>query len=56
MKWLHRAPYRCRNCKNRFYVYVAPERDEVDETPDAAETEPEAAESKNEPARNPDIR
>ena len=22
MKMLRRAPYRCRSCKNRFYVFV----------------------------------
>jgi hypothetical protein len=54
MKVLCRAPFRCRSCKNRFYVYVAPERDEMDDPLDAVETE--AAEPKTEAAQNPDAR
>jgi hypothetical protein len=59
MKILHRAPYRCRNCKNRFYVYIAPERDAVEETAEQEQGEPEQAEegeTKAEATHNPDSR
>ena len=54
---LNRSPFRCRNCKHRFYVYVAPERDEVEETEeteDTVGTDAEAAEPKAEAAHNHD--
>jgi hypothetical protein len=56
MKALHRVPYRCRSCKARFFVYVAPERDEVEETAEVEALAPEAVESKAETAHNPDVR
>jgi hypothetical protein len=33
---LRRTPYRCRSCQHRFYVYVPPDRDDIDQpdTPD----------------------
>jgi hypothetical protein len=52
MKFIHRSPFRCRNCKNRFYVYVAPERDEADETEVPAQ--PGAEAQKAEATQNPD--
>jgi len=55
MEKLHRSPFRCRNCKHRFYLYVRPERDEEEETVDAVETERDAAEPKPEPARDQDL-
>jgi len=55
MEKLHRSPFRCRNCKHRFYLYIAPERDEEEneEPLDAVEPEGDAPEPKGEPARNP---
>ena len=35
---LHRAPFRCRGCQNRFYVYIPREKDEEEETADTVET------------------
>ena len=52
MNLFHRWPYRCRNCQNRFYVYIAPAKDDVEET---AEVEEEAGRSKAETAQNPDV-
>jgi hypothetical protein len=53
MKMLHRSPFRCRSCQNRFYVYVAPERDEAAEILHAEV--PASAEPKAEVTRNPDV-
>jgi hypothetical protein len=40
MAKLHRTPFRCRSCQNRFYVFR--DKKELDETEESA-------------ARNPDI-
>ena len=39
MRKLNRAPFRCRGCQNRFYVYIPPEKDEEEETVDTAAAE-----------------
>ena len=31
MQKVHRVPYRCRGCQNRFYVYVARPKDPAEE-------------------------
>jgi hypothetical protein len=54
MGTIHRSPFRCRNCQNRFYVYIAPELHDA-EAPGEVRTESAAA-PKAEPAENPDIR
>jgi hypothetical protein len=33
-----RTPFRCRGCQNRFYVYIPPEKDEIEEEQDSVET------------------
>ena len=50
MKAFRRSPFRCRNCKNRFYRYIPPVKDDLDETVDAGVTEP-----KQEAAHKPDM-
>ena len=31
---LRRVPFRCRGCQHRFYVYIPPERENVDDLAD----------------------
>jgi len=33
---LRRAPYRCRGCHNRFYVYIPREKDDLDDAEEIA--------------------
>jgi bisphosphoglycerate-independent phosphoglycerate mutase (AlkP superfamily) len=54
MEKLHRTPFRCRGCHNRFYVYIRPERDDVEETAETSET-PENGHSEAEEAHDPDV-
>jgi len=66
MEKFSRAPFRCRGCHNRFYVYVHREHDDVEHEDDedlvesegqgAEHPEPAKPEPKAEPARNPDTR
>jgi hypothetical protein len=53
MRKLHRTPYRCRGCHNRFYVYIPPEKDENEATVDADETR--TADPNSEAVHNPDV-
>ena len=43
MKMIHRSPYRCRGCHNRFYVFIARER-AAKEPEDVESQEPELQE------------
>jgi hypothetical protein len=60
MLMLHRSPYRCRGCHNRFYVFLAPEKalaEPVEEAAEDQEPEDRQPERENsETARNPDAR
>lgn len=38
MEKFRRTPFRCRSCHNRFYVYIPPDKDEVEESAETEET------------------
>jgi len=51
---LRRAPFRCRGCHHRFYVFVPREKDEMQEPEEAAETQA-AGQSDDEGAHKSDV-
>jgi hypothetical protein len=55
MEKLRRAPFRCRGCHNRFYVYVPREKDEVEESEEPENPEIEAGPPDDEGAHKSDL-
>jgi hypothetical protein len=53
MEKLRRAPYRCRSCQHRFYVYIPRERDEIDEIEEPQTTPPEGEAAQNRDVAKP---
>lgn len=56
MEKIRRTPFRCRGCHSRFYVYVPRDKDEAEETAEAAGTPgTQSGQADHQRAHNPDV-